>query len=183
MVNKDNMKVNVLPSYYTLLTNHQGCRGLEAEEVIVFVDEKDELRHVIVENSSRATSKLVFICFGKETDDVERIADRSVYNTLRQLAMERKIDSVKIKTYLDEYSSTPYMEQIEEWNGKEWNRVAHESNVIDGRQAETIHFRRVLMINTSDDGTLFEDYLEKVNSQKELKDNKDMNFNLSMLRR
>ncbi|XP_057299780.1 uncharacterized protein LOC130630333 isoform X1 [Hydractinia symbiolongicarpus] len=184
IVDNDNKIISVLPSHYTLITNHQGCRGLEAEEVIVCVDGNDELRHVVVENSSRATSRLVFICLDESTEDVEDNVEGTVQNTLHRLQMEQKIDSIKVETYLDEYTSTPYIEQIEGWNGKEWAADYSKSlSEHEARQSRNTCIRTVLKINTSDDGTLYEEYLEKIKLQKNLDGNKNMKLNLSMLRR
>ena len=75
------------PKEYNLITDYQGCRGLQADQVVVFVDPDDQYHWpYLVECCSRSTNSLVLILiddlYSPTTNILYRCINKTVENCL-----------------------------------------------------------------------------------------------------
>ena len=80
-------KLEEMPKECNLITDYQGCRGLQAEQVVVFVDPDDQYHWpYLVESCSRSTNSLVLILiddlYSPTTNILYRCINKTVENCL-----------------------------------------------------------------------------------------------------
>ena len=84
---------NTLPDNGNILTNYHGVRGIEARQVLIFIDRNDKFYwQYLVECSSRSTDILVLVTI----DTLHPSATNIIYRSLKKLIEDNRIDIVTI---------------------------------------------------------------------------------------
>ena len=84
---------HTLPDNGNIITNYHGVRGIEARQVLVFIDPNDEFYwQYLVECSSRSTDMLVLVT----VDTLDPLSTNIIYRYLNELVKDNHIDIVTI---------------------------------------------------------------------------------------
>ena len=93
IMDKDGKKYHTLPSEGNILTNYHGVRGIEASQVLVFIDPYDEFYWpYLVECCSRSTNILVLVT----VDTLDPTATNIIYRSVNKLVKDNHIDIITI---------------------------------------------------------------------------------------
>ena len=85
-----------MPENGNIITNYHGVRGIEARQVLVFIDPNDEFYwQYLVECSSRSTDMLVLVTVDT-LDQLDPLATNIIYRSVNKLVKANHIDIVTI---------------------------------------------------------------------------------------
>ena len=93
IMDKDGKTYHTLPNKGNILTNYHGVRGIEASQVLVFIDPNDEFYlQYLVECCSRSTNILVLVT----VDTFDATATNIIYRSVNKLVKDNHIDIITI---------------------------------------------------------------------------------------
>ena len=93
IIDKDDKTYHTLPKEGNILTNYHGVRGIEASQVLVFIDPNDEFYwQYLVESCSRSTNILILVT----VDTLNPIATNVIFRSVNKLIEDNHIDIITI---------------------------------------------------------------------------------------
>ena len=95
---------HTLPDNGNIITNYHGVRGIEARQLLVFIDPNDEFYwQYLVECSSRSTDILVLVT----VDTLDPLATNIIYRSVNKLVEDNHVDIVTICDETDSNRERP----------------------------------------------------------------------------
>ncbi|XP_057300122.1 uncharacterized protein LOC130630588 isoform X2 [Hydractinia symbiolongicarpus] len=162
--------VSIMSEPYTLITNYEGCRGLEAEEVVVCIDGVHDLNQVFIEHCSRSTGRLLIMC--QQPFDLKHAVHSTMCDTMMMLFKKNMIHLIIVETKMDENTTRNCHSKLEEWSDETWVE-------IDERKNDSL-CREVVQINTSED-TAYRRYLDEADEFEKYVGREEIMINLKSL--
>ena len=91
-MDKDGKTYDTLPNKGNILTNYHGVRGIEASQVLVFIEYDKFYWQYLVECCSRSTNILILVT----VDALDPLATNIIYRSVNKLVEDNHIDIITI---------------------------------------------------------------------------------------